>query len=253
MQAKKSCFLLLVGVVALQCVLATPILPKLSVKTVRNYEEISGKFEGDLDLTDEQLTALFAPASAGRNGLVNVANRWPSKIVPYVFSNQQDDDQKAYIVLALQKIMDVTCIRFVERTDEVDYVEITGNDSGCHSNVGYLNRGRQTLNLQLFVPEMGCFRQRTIIHEFLHTLGFYHMQSNYDRDDYVKIVWENIIPSTVSNFNKYTEDRITNFGEIYDIRSIMHYAAYAFTSNGYATIVPEVTVEIIFEFLLDAT
>lgn len=205
----------------------------------QNYEEISGKVQGDLDLTPEQYRALFEPITQ-RNGLVNVARRWPDNIVPYEFSNQQDDAQKAYIVLALQRIMDVTCIRFVPRTTEVDYVEITGNDSGCHSNVGYLGRGRQTLNLQLFVPEMGCFRQRTIIHEFLHTLGFYHMQSNYDRDEYVKIVWDNIIPSTIGNFNLYNKETITNFGETYDIRSIMHYAAYAFTHNGYATIVPEV-------------
>lgn len=204
----------------------------------QNFEELSGKIQGDLDLTDEQIDALFNPNA--RNGLVNEATRWPDGIVPYIFSNQQDQAQKDYIVKALAVIESVTCIRFVPRTDEVNYVEITGNDSGCHSNVGYLGRERQTLNLQLFVPEMGCFRQRTIIHEFLHTLGFYHMQSNYDRDDFVKIVWENIISGTESNFNKYQPDRITNFGETYDIRSIMHYAAYAFTKNGYATIVPEV-------------
>ncbi|GBP12081.1 Zinc metalloproteinase nas-13 [Eumeta japonica] len=70
----------------------------------------------------------------------------------------------------------------------------TGN--GCYSNVGY-NPGassddgevHQSLNLA-----KGCFRHGTVVHEMLHTLGFYHMQSTYDRDDYVKINWENIIP-----------------------------------------------------------
>lgn len=38
----------------------------------------------------------------------------------------------------------------------------------------------------------GCFRHGTVVHEMLHTLGFYHMQSTYDRDDFVKIIWENI-------------------------------------------------------------
>lgn len=226
--------------VCVQGIITTPIQRK------QNFEEISGKVQGDLDLTQEQIDGLFNPTP--RNGLVNVATRWPNARVPYIFSNQQDQAQKDYIVKALGVIESVTCIRFVPRTDEADYVEITGNDSGCHSNVGYLARGRQSLNLQLFVPEMGCFRQRTIVHEFLHTLGFYHMQSNYDRDDYVKIVWENILSGTESNFNKYEPDRITNFGEIYDIRSIMHYAAYSFTKNGYATIVPEVRRVFIFSY-----
>lgn len=46
---------------------------------------------------------------------------------------------------------------------------------------------KQVLNLS-----KGCFRHGTVVHEMLHTLGFYHMQSTYDRDDYVKINWENI-------------------------------------------------------------
>lgn len=46
---------------------------------------------------------------------------------------------------------------------------------------------RQVLNLA-----KGCFKHGTVVHEMLHTLGFYHMQSTYDRDNFVEIVWENI-------------------------------------------------------------
>jgi hypothetical protein len=36
--------------------------------------ELSGKYEGDIMLTEEQL----------RNGLINTARRWPNKEVPFV-------------------------------------------------------------------------------------------------------------------------------------------------------------------------
>lgn len=41
-------------------------------------------------------------------------------------------------------------------------------------------------------PE-GCLRHGVIIHEFLHALGFYHQHSVPDRDEYVDILWQNII------------------------------------------------------------
>jgi len=39
--------------------------------------EQSGKFEGDIVLTDEQM----------RNGVINIASRWPNGIVPYIIDS----------------------------------------------------------------------------------------------------------------------------------------------------------------------
>lgn len=98
--------------------------------------------------------------------------------------------------------------------------------------------GKQQLNLQL----NGCIWQRTIVHEFLHALGFYHMQSSTERDQYVRVAWEHIQEGLQHNFNTYDVDYITNFGFEYDIRSIMHYSAYSFTKNGFATLIPNVSL-----------
>ncbi|KAG4066430.1 hypothetical protein HA402_007066 [Bradysia odoriphaga] len=196
------------------------------------HGELNDKFQGDIILTKEQEEQLFGMK---RTGLVNDNYRWPNNTVVYEISSAFEQNRVESIELGLRRIEEVTCIRFVKRTDEVNYVFVTANNAGCSSNVGFLNNGMQRLNLE---PGDFCFRIGTIIHEFLHTLGFYHMHSATERDDYVTIMWENIQPGTESNFNTYGADRITNFGVEYDILSVMHYNAYSATRNGFATIVP---------------
>lgn len=72
-------------------------------------------------------------------------------------------------------------------------------------------------------------------------LGFYHMQSAHDRDNFVKIEWQNIKDGRSFNFNKYNSTVVTHFNATYDYFSIMHYSAHGFSKNGNATIVPLVS------------
>ncbi|XP_062386864.1 meprin A subunit beta-like [Sardina pilchardus] len=74
----------------------------------------------------------------------------------------------------------------------------------------------------------GCEDLAIAEHEILHALGFWHEQSRPDRDDYVEIVWDNIVTGSENNFLKQTADTL---GSQYDYRSIMHYSSNAF-SNG---------------------
>lgn len=77
------------------------------------------------------------------------------------------------------------------------------------------------------------------MHEFIHALGFYHMQSTYNRDDYVEIKYENITPGKENNFNKYNGDTVSDFDIEYDYGSVMHYSSMGFSKNGEPTIVPK--------------
>ncbi|CAF4231661.1 unnamed protein product [Rotaria sordida] len=81
-------------------------------------------------------------------------------------------------------------------------------------------------------------RTAIIQHELLHILGFFHEQSRPDRDEYVSILWQNIIKGTENNFQKYSSADVDTLMISYDYGSVMHYEADAFSSNGLPTIVP---------------
>lgn len=73
----------------------------------------------------------------------------------------------------------------------------------------------------------------------LSALGFYHMQSAPDRDDFVKIQFENIKTNYTNNFQKYNSSFVSSFNISYDYLSIMHYSSQAFSiGNDLKTIVP---------------
>lgn len=72
-------------------------------------------------LTEEQTEMLFSPA---KNGLIATKFRWPNKTVPYTLPKALSTPQKIQTELALKTLESVSCVKFVERTDETDYVEV---------------------------------------------------------------------------------------------------------------------------------
>ena len=68
-----------------------------------------------------------------------------------------------------------------------------------------------------------CRRKGTILHELGHLIGFWHEQSRPDRDNYVTIVWDNIMEGGKDNFRKHYPGVVDSRGVKYDYASIMHY------------------------------
>lgn len=75
-----------------------------------------------MELNEEQMEDLFSPA---RNGLIATKYRWPNKTLIYQMSEALSKEQRDYIELALKTMESVSCVKFVRRTNEEDYVEIT--------------------------------------------------------------------------------------------------------------------------------
>ncbi|VDL95277.1 unnamed protein product [Schistocephalus solidus] len=85
----------------------------------------------------------------------------------------------------------------------------------------------------------GCEHVGVIIHELGHALGFWHEQSRPDRDGYVEILEENIVPQMRFNFAKMHPTQVNSLGEPYDFDSIMHYRRNDFAiAPNYETIRP---------------
>ncbi|XP_035520176.1 high choriolytic enzyme 1-like [Morone saxatilis] len=149
--------------------------------------------------------------------------------VPYVIASHFSSRERSIIERGLLSFHDVSCIRFVQRTNQRDYLSIK-SDNGCYSYVG--RRGySQTVSLD----RQGCLYHSTVQHELLHALGFNHEQCRSDRDQHIRVLWENIQPGLAYAFDKINT---LNLNTPYDYNSVMQYHRYAFSANNKPTMVP---------------
>ncbi|KAM6973287.1 high choriolytic enzyme 1-like [Aplochiton taeniatus] len=150
--------------------------------------------------------------------------------IPYSIANHYSSRELQIIQRGLDSFSSVSCIRFrPRRSSDRDYISIESR-SGCYSYVGRSGNG-QTVSLS----RQGCLYHSTVQHELLHALGFNHEQTRNDRDNHIRVYWENIIDDMKYNFNKIAT---LNQGTSYDYNSVMQYEKYAFSKNNRPTMVP---------------
>ncbi|CAF4174467.1 unnamed protein product, partial [Rotaria sordida] len=206
-----------------------------SFRRNKPYEN-PNRFEGDIDLPP---ISSSEPTARGLARLGSIVP-WPNGIVPYVILPGYAVTQENYIIATMRKmeslfaINNVPCIQFREKnaTDQY-YINIINGD-GCSSPVGRYTG--YTMNRTVNLQYPGCIDDGRIMHELLHTLGFYHEQSRWDRDNYVRINFTNIQPGMTHNFEKYNSTYTSTLNTSYDYASVMHYENDAFSVNGYPTI-----------------
>ncbi|NWW77661.1 MEP1A protein, partial [Climacteris rufus] len=179
-------------------------------------------FQGDILLPKNQ-----------RNALRNENSRWKFPI-PYILGDDLDLNAKGVILQAFEMFRLKSCVDFKPYEGEKNHIFFRKLD-GCWSMVGDLQTGQ---NLSIGA---GCDYRAIVEHEILHALGFYHEQSRMDRDDYVKIWWDEIIEGKEHNFLKYDDSYITDLNTPYDYESLMHYEPLSFNKNAS---VPTITAKI---------
>ncbi|CAF0843490.1 unnamed protein product [Brachionus calyciflorus] len=164
---------------------------------------------------------------------------WPNKKIPYTFSNiiEFNLNERELIKNALKQletslaINGETCLEFIERHNEPDYILFTDNGE-CSSGIGYFP-GKNRISLA-----DDCIKTGTVIHEVMHRLGFDHEHSRQDRDNNIHVLINNT--SNKENF----EMTLNNY-EIdvpYDFHSVIHYNSDALQNANKPTLISKVPI-----------
>ncbi|KAG5318105.1 ASTA protein, partial [Pseudoatta argentina] len=172
-----------------------------------------GLFEGDIAVTSEY----FDYWRIGLRWDVFPDKLWENRTVPYVISALYDMVDYMKIYKAITYINYMTCIKFVPwDTKAKDFLLIWPiiYPKGCWSFVGKFG-GAQILSLEP-PDEKGpnCLENEgRAIHELMHALGIFHEHSRTDRDMYIDIHYDNIIPGKLINYIFYIlcEDNVYIF------------------------------------------
>ena len=83
----------------------------------------------------------------------------------------------------------------------------------------------------------------TPVHELFHTLGFVHEHTRPDRDDFISVNTDNIVPGAEKNFVKrpsgnsvfFEKGSVNSMNTPYDVLSLLHYGPKVIATFVYTT------------------
>jgi hypothetical protein len=154
---------------------------------------------------------------------------WPGGVVPYTIDRSVNENSvlRQHVIAAIQD-WNRTNVRFVARNGERDYVRFVVDNS-------IVGRGQSSVGRQGYRQDIKLRANAdsgVIVHEMGHAIGAWHEQSRMDRDEFVRVLWENIRDDAKHNFDKHN-DGVTVTA--YDFLSVMHYSRGTFGKTNPAT------------------
>ncbi|XP_035984208.1 meprin A subunit beta [Fundulus heteroclitus] len=189
------------------------ILVVSSTLSMDTEDENIGEIDDNKNNTNDEDTR--KPPISARSSTLARDYRWTSPI-PYVLDKSLDLNTKGVIMRAFDQFRLKSCIDFKPRDSEEYYINFLGY-YGCWSYIGRLVANGQDISIRPYCDDIG-----SIEHLIFHILGFYHEELRYDRDDYVQIDFDKVIPDYKTDFAKVSSDLSTTNGVPYDYLSVMH-------------------------------
>lgn len=207
--------------------------------------------DGDMLVEESQLSVGtdgndVSASRAGRNLYQISARHWANGIIPISFAPNINNVQKELVFAACAKWSQTANIRCREArsSDYNNYLRVIKGGLGCYASYGRPNDGPALMNLNdhmpvsQTLPQGTCMQLGIVMHEFGHILGMIHEHSRPDRDNYIRILTENMDLPCDSVQAKFKTSEVVRVGENYDYRSIMHYTRFQCSKNRKETIVP---------------
>ncbi|KAJ9441757.1 Zinc metalloproteinase nas-13 [Diplonema papillatum] len=192
---------------------------------------------GDIQVPVEDFQRQADPLGALPNS--GKSSLWAGGRVRYAIATDYTDqyypaaylsDDDARISWAVAHLEEKTCIRMSKcaspATCEEPFIVFVSHALVSSSPIGNLG------SINSIHLTSGASRA-AVVHEICHSLGLLHEQSRFDRDEYITVNENNVIPMFLSNFKMVASGR--DLGE-YDYGSLMHYGSYAASGNGQKTI-----------------
>ncbi|EYC43879.1 hypothetical protein Y032_0478g2200 [Ancylostoma ceylanicum] len=205
------------------------LVEEIDIEDINQREGISEYlFQSDINLTEKQLKQLERGAAMNETARSKRqvgadAPLWTNNQVFYFFDPSIDARKKTIVQKALNYIRARTCIDFTQSATAANRIRVF-NGGGCYSAVGMVG-GPQDLSLG-----KGCDVVGITAHEFIHSLGTYHMQMRDDRDDYLRLDLTDVAPALQGNFGKLPQGASLNYNP-YEYGSVMHYGASTLSSG----------------------